>query len=393
MAAARKRGRGEGSIQQRPDGTWRATISLGIGSDGKRKRRDLYGKTKAEVQKKMRKEQSANDAGVVVSPAKTTVTQYLNFWFDSVTKVKASTKMRYRQLADLHVIPQVGNVALHKLAATHIDCVISACEKSGLGATTRRNVFAVLRKCLNDAVKRDLIAINPTSKVEAPSPLKKQHKIWTAAEAQKFLDHTKTHRLHPLFVLSIYTGMRQGEALSLQWGDIDWKRGRITIQRSLTDVKGRAVIGETAKTFAGIRTVDVPAAVMDALDKHRGRMMIDSYPTSATSLVFVSRNGGVMDRNGLVKWTFKPQSKKAGVPIITWHQMRHSAATMLLESGVPITNVSKLLGHASPVITAMIYSHVTDGGMQQVAKAMESLLVPKEAESVLVENGGTNGGI
>jgi len=392
MANKRTRGRGEGSIQQRPDGTWRATISLGVGPDGKRKRKDLYGKTKTEVQKKLRKEQSAHDTGTLIVPQKTTLTQYLTFWFDNVTKVKASTKARYQQLADLHIIPAVGDVALHKLAATHIDLVLSSAAKYGLGTTTQRNVFAVLRKSLNDAVKRDLIAVNPTTKVEAPSPPKMQHKIWTSTEAQKFLDHTKEHRRFPLFLLSLYTGMRQGEALSLQWGDIDWTRNKITIQRSLTDVKGRAVVGDTAKTAAGIRTIDIPPVVMEALDRHRAKMMIDSYPTLPTSLVFVNNNGGVIDRNGLVKWTFKPLCKKAGVPVITWHQMRHSAATMLLESGIPITNVSRQLGHASPVITALVYSHVTDNGMQRVAKAMEALLKPKTEEPVLIENGGTNGG-
>jgi len=251
----------------------------------------------------------------------------------------------------------------------------------------------LLRKCLNDAVNRDLIPKNPTSKVESPSPPKIQHKIWTAAEAQKFLEYTKEHRRFALFALSLYTGMRQGECLALQWGDIDWTRNKITVQRSLTDEKGKATIGETAKTASGIRVIDVAPVVMEALDKHRATMLIDSYPTSPTSLVFVNQNGGVIDRNGLVKWTFKPLCRKAGVPVITWHQMRHSAATMLLESGIPIANVSRQLGHASPVITAMVYSHVTNDGMHRVAKAMESLLQPKPEKPVPVANGGTNGGI
>jgi integrase len=186
--------------------------------------------------------------------------------------------------------------------------------------------------------------------------------------------------------------MRQGEALSLNWGDIDWTRNKITIQRTLTDVDGTAVVGETAKTTSGVRTIDAPAAVMEALDGHRANMMIDGYSTSPTSLIFVNRNGGVIDRNGLLKWTFKPLCKKAGVPVLTWHQMRHSAATMLLESGVPLTNVSKQLGHASPIVTATVYSHVTDNGMQRVAKAMEAILQPKVLEPALSENGGTNGG-
>ena len=122
---------------------------------------------------------------------------------------------------------------------------------------------------------------------------------------------------------------------------------------------------------------------MEALDKHRARMMMDNHPTSGTDLVFVSHRGTVIRRRGLLRDTFKPSCKASGVPVITWHQMRHSAATMLLESGVPIGNVSKQLGHASSVVTAMVYSHVTDEGMDRVADVMSTLLNSQHEEAVM----------
>jgi integrase len=374
MAASRRRGRGEGSIQKRPDGKWRATISLGIGPDGKRRRKDIYGATKAEVQRKLRAVQSANDAGKLPTTTRTTVTEYLEFWLENISKVKASTKQRYRQLVTRYVNPVVGKTRLQQLTPIHIDSVISSADKSGLGKTTQRNLFGVLRKSLNDAVKRDLIGGNPCLKCDAPQQAKSQQNIWTAQEAQQFLEHTKDHRLFALFALAAYTGMRQGESLALQWSDIDWNRNKITISRTLTDVGGQAVVGDDAKTDAGSRTISVPTCVMEALDKHRARMMMDSHPTSGSALVFVSHRGTVIRRRNLLRDTFKPSCKAAGVPVLTWHQMRHSAATMMLESGVPIGNVSKQLGHASSVVTAMVYSHVTDAGMDRVADAMSTLL-------------------
>jgi integrase len=374
MAASRRRGRGEGSIQKRPDGKWRATISLGIGPDGKRRRKDIYGATKAEVQRKLRAVQSANDAGKLPTTTRTTVAEYLEFWLENISKVKASTKQRYRQLVTRYVNPVVGKTRLQQLTPIHIDSVISSADKSGLGKTTQRNLFGVLRKSLNDAVKRDLIGGNPCLKCDAPQQAKSQQNIWTAQEAQQFLEHTKDHRLFALFALAAYTGMRQGESLALQWSDIDWNRNKITISRTLTDVGGQAVVGDDAKTDAGSRTISVPTCVMEALDKHRARMMMDSHPTSGTALVFVSHQGTVIRRRNLLRDTFKPSCKAAGVPVITWHQMRHSAATMMLESGIPIGNVSKQLGHASSVVTAMVYSHVTDAGMDRVADAMSTLL-------------------
>ncbi len=382
MTTSRRRGRGEGSIQKRPDGKWRATISLGVGPDGKRRRKDIYGATRAEVQKKLRQAQNANDAGKLPTSIKTTVAEYLEFWLTNISKVKASTKKRYRQLLTLYVVPVAGKTRLQQLTPMHIDSVISFSEKEGLGTTTQRNLFGVLRKSLNDAVRRDLIGGNPCLKCDAPPAAKSQQNIWTAEEAQQFLNHTLEHRLYALFALAAYTGMRQGESLALYWSDIDWNRNKLTISRSLTDVDGRAVVGEDAKTEAAVRTLPIPACVMEALDKHRARMMMDGHPTSGESLVFVSHRGTVLRRRGLLRDTFKSQCKAAAVPVITWHQMRHSAATMLLESGIPIGNVSRQLGHANSTVTAMVYSHVTDAGMDRVADAMAVLLAPAVQETV-----------
>lgn len=390
---ASRRGRGEGSIQKRPNGKWRATISLGVGADGKRMRKDIYGKTKSEVQKKLRQLQSAKDAGKLPTSSKTTVAEYLEFWIDHITKVQESTKTRYRQFVNLHITPVVGKTRLQQLTPLHVDSIIRTAEKSGLGKTTQRSLFGVLRKSLNDAAKRDLIGGNPCLKCDVPQSPQRRHNIWTAEETQRFLSHTKDHRLFALFALAAYTGMRQGESLALRWSDIDWERNRITISRSLTDVNGLPTVGEQAKTEAGVRTLPLPSCVMEALDKHRARMMMDNHPTSGDALVFVSHRGTIIRRRGLLRDTFQPQCKASGVPVITWHQMRHSAATMLLENGVPLANVSKQLGHANSVVTAMVYSHVTEAGMNRVAEAMSSLLTPDALEAVDSENGGTNGGI
>ena len=107
MTTSRRRGRGEGSIQKRPDGKWRATISLGVGADGKRRRKDIYGKTRAEVQQKLRAVQVANDAGKLPTSNRTTVAEYLEFWLENISKVKVSTKQRYRQLVTGYVNPVV----------------------------------------------------------------------------------------------------------------------------------------------------------------------------------------------------------------------------------------------------------------------------------------------
>lgn len=378
---AKKRGHGEGTIDQRPDGTWRARISLGIGADGKRRRKDIYGKTKAEVQKKLRKAHNANDAGQLPTATKTTVAEYLKFWIENVSRAAVSTKDRYQQDIRTKINPLIGKVKLQQLTGMHIDSVISAAAGSGSAPSSLQKIFAVLHKSMNDAVKRDLIGFNPCTKSDKPRLKKSKHTVWTADQSQAFLKHVSKHRWFALFTLAMFTGMRQGEALALFWSDIDWEKNEISIVRTLTDVKGKATIGEVPKTEAGDRAIIVPPYVMDALDKHRGRMMMDGHPTSGENLVFCNHAGKIINRNNLVSRTFKPLCAKAGVPVLVWHEMRHTTATLLLESGIPINNVSELLGHASSVVTSRIYAHATKTGMARVTAATANLFQPVEAKT------------
>ena len=115
---------------------------------------------------------------------------------------------------------------------------------------------------------------------------------------------------------------------------------------------------------------------MDALDRHRGKMAIDGHQTQGDHLVFVNHGGNIISRTNLVRRTFKPLCEKAGVPVIVWHELRHTTATLLLESRIPINNVSELLGHASSVVTAMVYSYTTSAGMERVATATADIFQP-----------------
>ena len=389
----KQRGHGEGTIDQMPDGRWRARVSLGFDQSGKRKRKAVYGKTKAEVQKKLRQAHNANDAGKLPTPNKTTVSEYLEFWIQNISKAATSTKDRYQQDIRTKINPLIGKVKLQQLSGLHIDSVLSAAAENGSSPSSQQKIFATLNKSLNDAVKRDLIGFNPCSKSDKPRVPKGKHTVWTAEQAQSFLKHVEGHRWFALFTLAMFTGMRQGESLALYWSDINWTKNEIRISRTLTDNKGKAVIGDVPKTESGNRSLIVTPYVMDALDKHRARMMMDGHPTAGETLVFVNHAGNIINRNNLVSRTFKPLCEKAKVPVLVWHEMRHTTATLLLESGTPINNVSELLGHASSVVTSKIYAHATRAGMAKVAAATASLFQPVEENTPTNSNGVQNGAI
>ena len=353
-------------------------LPLGVDAKGNRQRKAIYGKTKAEVQKKLRQAHNANDAGKLTTPNKTTVSEYLKFWIENISKAATSTKDRYQQDIRTKINPLIGKVRLQQLTGLHIDTVISTAAKEEYSAASQQKIFAVLHKSLNDAVKRDLIGFNPCSKSDKPRLSKPKRTVWTAEQSQAFLKHVSGRRWFALFTLAMFTGMRQGESLALYWSDIDWMKNEIQISRTLTDNNHKAVIGEVPKTDAGNRAIVVPPYVMEALDKHRGRMMMDGHPTSGENLVFCNHAGNIINRNNLVSRTFKPLCEKAKVPVLVWHEMRHTTATLLLESGIPINNVSELLGHASSVVTSKIYAHATRTGMAKVTAATASLFMPVE---------------
>jgi integrase len=273
----------------------RARVSLGISPDGKRSRKYIYGRTKLEVQKKLRAAHNANDAGRLPTPNKTTVAEYLKFWIENISRAAESTKDRYQADITKHINPLIGKVKLQQLTGLHIDSVISAARDNELSPRSQQHIFSCLNKTLNDAVKRDLIGFNPCAKSDKPRLKKKKHTVWTSEQSQAFLKHVSGHRWFALFTLAMFTGMRQGEALALFWTDIDWDKNEIRIVRTLTDRKGKATIGEVPKTEAGDRAIIVPPYVMDALDKHRAKMMMDGHPTSGDKLVFVNHAGSPVD--------------------------------------------------------------------------------------------------
>ena len=167
--------------------------------------------------------------------------------------------------------------------------------------------------------------------------------------------------------------MQQGESLALYWSGINWETGIVSIRGTLTDLNSKLVIEDQRKTWAGIRDIVIPAQMLEVLASHRARMVLDGHQTTGDNLVFCKTRGNIINRQNLLQRTFNPLCRATGVPVIHWHDLCHTTATLLLEADIPITNVSELLGHSSSVVTANIYSHVTNAQIRRVAAAAEEL--------------------
>jgi integrase len=191
------------------------------------------------------------------------------------------------------------------------------------------------------------------------------------------LDAASGDRLEGLYVLAVHTGLRQGELLGLKWDDIDLEAGALQVRRALTTARGGPRLA-APKTKGSRRRVSLTGAAAEALKGHLERQLeeIDQAGSlwQENGLVFVSETGAPLDRRDLTSRRFKPLLKRAGLPQIRFHDLRHTCATLLLTKNVNPKIVSEMLGHASIAITLDTYSHVLPNMQESAAKAMEDAL-------------------
>jgi integrase len=375
---SRKRGNGEGSIYRRKDGRWvgQYTVYTAKGP----KYRYIYGKTRAVVAEKLSKAIAARSSGFVSDVGNLTLGEYLDRWLaDSLRgTVRASTCERHEINVRVHINPALGNVRLKGLTPAHVRGLHREKLDSGLAPATVRKIHLTLHKALSQAVSDGLIPRNAAD-VKAPRPASEEMRPLSEGEARTFLDVARTSgdRFEPLYVLAITTGLRRGELLGLRWEDVELERGPLRVGRSLVREEGRHTVGET-KTRRGRRQVNLTPRTVNALKAHRKRQLEERMQLAETykdhGLVFSTSVGTPVNPENLVNRSFKPLLKKAGIPEIRFHNLRHTCATLLLSRGVHPKLVQELLGHATIAMTLDIYSHYLPSMGDQAAEAMGNAL-------------------
>jgi integrase len=204
-----------------------------------------------------------------------------------------------------------------------------------------------------------------------PKVVRDEMKTLTAAEASRFLAAAKCDRLYAMYVLAITTGMRQGELFALQWGDIDFEAKTLSVRRTITAKRGI----KEPKTAKGKRRIDLPAMAVQALNNHRKQQLAGGF--AASSWVFCDTRGGLLCRHNVLSRSFGPILKAANVPAIRFHDLRHTAATLMLAEGINPRLVSEVLGHAKVAFTLDVYGHVLPGMGREAADKMGRLLAGK----------------
>jgi integrase len=373
MAKTKRRGHGEGSIYQRSDGRWVGEITLENG-----KRKPFYGKTRKEAADKLQQALYEQKQGMLATGPQQKLGPYLNQWLEEVHKstLRIGTYKRYRIILDKHLIPYLGHLPLQKVTSQQVQAAYAKILKSGYKPKTIKTINAVLHKALDQAIRWRLLARNVCNEVSLPRTAKFDIHPLTREQVQKLLDTARGYRFETMLTLALMTGMRRGELLGLRWSDIDFETGNLHISRSVGYVTGCGFVEAEPKTAASNRTIPLPQFVIDLLRQHR----LDQAEARSEAgerwqehdLVFCNRTGGFFSISQLYK-QFRILLYEAGLPDMRFHDLRHSAATVLLTMGVHPKVVQERLGHSQISMTLDTYSHVLPSMQQEATDKLNDL--------------------
>lgn len=385
-----RRGNGEGTIYERPNGTYAATFTT---TEGQRK--TLYAKTYKEAQEKLRKALYEVQQKTFIATSRQTLAQFLTEWLETTQKqsLRPRTYERYEEIVSLHIIPALGHRKLQDVSAQHIQAFYAQKLDEGFAALTVIHMHNILHKALDEAVKWNLVSRNVCKLVSPPRRQRFEATTLSLEQIQTLLSVIEGHRSEALFKLALATGMRRGEILGLKWQDIDFEKGSLQVRRVLsripTKLPGKGYTEAEPKTQKSRRTIIIASFALQALKKHRLRQAEERLKAGPCwqehDYVFCTSLETNLHPDRDVLSLLKTFPKKAELPDIRFHDLRHSAATLLLSLGIHPKVVQEILGHSQISMTMDIYSHVLPSmhqdAMEKLNAAIEETPAKKHQEA------------
>ncbi len=299
--------------------------------------------------------------------------------------LRPSTWDAYRRVVDLQVTPRIGRIPLRHLRPDHLERLYAdllddgrADGTGGLNPKTVVEIHMILRRALDDAVRRGWILTNPARIAHAPKrrPLSSNtSRVWNAHQLGAFLAFTREHRYHAAIWVAANTGMRRGEVLGLRWGDVDFATSQLSVTRSLVSV-GYELHETRGKSRTARRAINLDSRTLDVLHAWRQHRMSEDpeFEVGDPDNHVFARPDGAPTHPQLLSDAFQKLVNQSGLPRVRFHDLRHTHATLLLKAGVPIKVVSERLGHSTPGFTMATYQHVIPGMQEEAAQTFGDIL-------------------
>jgi integrase len=303
---------------------------------------------------------------------------FLKRWLEDCAKpkVRHRTYVSYEQLIRLHLIQGLGHLRLAKLGPDDVQHFLNRKRATGLSARSVQYLHAVLRHALGQALRWGLVGRNVASLVDPPRAQRPEVRPLSPEQARDLLKLLKSDRLEGLYSVALGVGLRQGEALGLHWSDVDLEAGTLTVRVTLQRI-GKKIEFVEPKTARSRRTIALPAVAVAALRRHRSRQLKERLVAGTDwkehGLVFASSIGTPLDSRN-VTHRLQEMLDDAGLPRLRFHDLRHTAASLLLAQGVHPRVVMEILGHSQIKLTMDTYSHVIPALQREAADKMNAIL-------------------
>lgn len=383
-----KRANGSGScrkVQRNGKTYWEARYTAGFDpGTGKQIRRSISGKTQKEVMQKLKAVTASQDSGTYIPPNKQTLGQWLDIWESTyLGGVKPRTREIYADHIRLHIKPALGAVRLEALKPHEIQQFYNAlsepakARKRGLSPKSIKDIHGVLHKALSQAVEVGYLRFNPSEACKLPRVERKGFVPLDDMQIAAFLQEVKGARFEMLFILTLFTGMREAEVIGLTWDSIDFKAGTITVDKqALLHERSNGSnfqLGSTKNSKS--RTIMPAAFIMERLKQHKAAQTRQQLKAGKlwenSGFVFTNEIGQPLTKNTVYR-DFKRAAAAIGRPDARFHDLRHTYATAALRTGDDIKTVQNNLGHATAAFTLDVYGHVTAQMQQESAARMDA---------------------
>lgn len=376
-----RRANNEGSVFQLADGRWRAQISIGAG-----KYRTRTAATQAEAVKALRALTRESETGAVTA-GDLTVSDLLEQWRTKTqagsSRTRGTISSNHSHLAAWH--QTIGSKRVARLTVEDVEramVAMSAGRARPLSRATMLQRRSVLNQVFNAAIRRGHTQVNPAALAELPADAwrTEARRSFTVEQAETIIRATSSRRNGAAYLLGLSLGLRPGELFGLTWRALDWRRGTLHIQRSVSMESGRPELRDMLKTDGSLRTLELPAFVLEALRVHADRLDAETRPQDWTDhdLVFPDDRGGPMDL-GLFREWFRATVEALGFGD-DWkpNEMRHTAASLLADRGVRLEHIATMLGHSTTRMVQQHYRHALQPEITAHVATMEALFAPRK---------------
>jgi integrase len=374
---AQRRGKGDGSLFYSESAKrWLGFVDIGYDATGKRRRVKITGRTRAEARTRLAEVRRAHEAGTPLGDNRTTVAEWLDLWLTQLpSSVKSvNTLDNIRWVIDHHLKPTIGRRRLRDLSPDDVDAMLRARAADGMARSSLVRIHNVLTRALRHAERRGTVARNVATLVDVPAGTARKARSLTIGQARRVLKAAEGDRLSALYKTGLMLGLRPGELLALQWSDINFDTGILQVRHALKRERGVLRIDDT-KTEQSRRALVMPAPVLEALRTHRSRQAAEKLRSPGwenEDLVFATVVGTPLDPSNLRRG-FARLTRAAEIGHWHPHELRHSAASILSASGVPIEQIADVLGHAGTRTTSAVYRHLIEPTVRGAAAPMNAI--------------------